>query len=460
MNKHSENDMRDGLLYVIEQALQTDLARHSLSELKSASGIMTFEELVSEARKRDLLPDGFVLSPAQKIKQYLVRANNYLLANIHYCPQPIPIRIDLFVADENASDVPFLGWNLIQPEALIRKRSIKGSHLSIMRDENIVTLGSTITDVLIETDQAKQTGTGQVYAPAVFLQRGLSGESPLICIPGAGASVTSFIPLVGSMQDSWSICGLQSRGLDNDLPPHSDLCALAEVYINAIDDVYPECAPHLLGHSFGGWIAFEIALRRQKEGRPVASLNLIDTNVPDVPHSASREYTREDVLLEWIDSVELMLDRPLGIDPHLLMSLSDADQRATLHRQMVKFGVFPSRSQPDLLTGPLRVFARFLRTRYIPSGVYDGPMRYVLVNDKRLNPAQNLRKHREVIEGWSMWVPDIRYMLAPGNHITVLTPPHVGAIAWMLETSPHLTLIPGRKDDWSEFLGAAAVSGG
>lgn len=54
---------------------------------------------------------------------------------------------------------------------------------------------------------------------------------------------------------------VQHRGLDGGAEPFSLVETAAQAYLDAIDKVQPEGPVHLLGHSFGGWIVFEMAAR-------------------------------------------------------------------------------------------------------------------------------------------------------------------------------------------------------
>src|SRR5207248_8081121 len=94
------------------------------------------------------------------------------------------------------------------------------------------------------------------------------------------------------------IYGLQPRGVDGRLIPHSTVSSAAESYVRAINQVQAEGPVHLLGHSFGGWVAFEMAQRLCAAGRTVASVSVIDTEAPDCDRG--REYTNAQVFMELV----------------------------------------------------------------------------------------------------------------------------------------------------------------
>src|ERR1700730_13091498 len=116
--------------------------------------------------------------------------------------------------------------------------------------------------------------------PLMSLQATHSSESPLVCIPGAGASVTAFLEFVGELGNRWPAYGLQPRGVDPEEHPHGSVEAAALYNLNSLAQLDALGPIHLLGHSHGGLVAFDMALRLREQGRPVASITLIDSEPP------------------------------------------------------------------------------------------------------------------------------------------------------------------------------------
>ncbi len=97
------------------------------------------------------------------------------------------------------------------------------------------------------------------------LQGGAAGAAPLFRVSGAGSGVTTFVDLMMALGSSVPVYGLQPRRTDGEAPPHSTVQAAAEYYLRALREACPAGPVHLLGHSFGGWVAFEMALRLHEE---------------------------------------------------------------------------------------------------------------------------------------------------------------------------------------------------
>jgi thioesterase domain-containing protein len=142
---------------------------------------------------------------------------------------------------------------------------------------------------------------GNQLDPLVALRRG-HGKDIVLCVPGAGDRVTSFAGFVASLPATWSVFGLM---------PH----AAVDSHLRAIAGLARDRALHLIGHSHGGVIAYELARQLRAAGATVRSVTLIDTECPQSPDPVSSFDGRLQLVL--------VNDAP-GLD----------GQRATRHEQL------------------------------------------------------------------------------------------------------------------------------
>jgi len=351
-----------------------------------------------------------------------------------YAPQPLPVAVHLFPARESGEPDLARGWRALLPEASLRVTPVPGTHASMMRAPNAASLGEALSRRL---DAAREGGPRPAAEDAVVkLRSGRAGVAPVFCVPGAGTSVTSFIDLSGCVDPSWPVFGLQPRGMEGTTVPHTTVQAAAEDYLRAVHAACPEGPVHLLGHSFGGWVALEMALRLRRAGRAVASLTILDSEVPDESEAPIREYDGVEAFLKLVEVLELTAERPLGISPADARARDEAGRLKLLHGKMLQHGLITARSTPEALYGPLRTFARCLRTPYAPSGVYPDPLRLVLVDDPRRDADANRAQFARTVQGWSRWAPGLVFSVGAGNHVTALKPPHVAALAALLAEEP------------------------
>ncbi len=390
---------------------------------------MDLETFVTRGREKGLLPGHVTVEEARRMRD-LLRTHDRALRD--YSPQPLAVDVHLFPAQQSGDPDPSRGWRATLPAARLRVTPVPGTHLSMMRAPNTAALGEALSRA---TDGAREKAAAPRsagHSPLVMLQGGAAGAAPLFCLAGAGSGVTSFIDLMSAVHPSVPVHGFQPRGIDGETPPHATVQAAAEHYLRALRETSPAGPVHLLGHSFGGWVALEMALRLHQAGRPVASLTILDSEVPDDYEAMIRECGGGEAFLKLVEVLELSTERSLGIGPAEVESRDQAGWLKLLHGKMVGLGLLGARATPEVLTGPFRTFARCLRTTYRPSGVHPGRLRLVLVDDPAKDEAANRAYFAEVERGWRKWAPGLEFSVGAGNHVTALKLPHVAVLAGLL----------------------------
>jgi amino acid adenylation domain-containing protein len=421
------HDPKDVLLAILSEDLadQADAGRSQLEALVSTVGTGDLEALVHQARRMSLLPAEF---EAADFERYLKRREVLARASHHYFPHRISIPVHLFRAIDDQRVDPLLRWQAFLPSERVRVIDLPGTHHSIMRRPNIEPLGEALSGVIRDCTGQRTIPPEVESSPLVTLQWGQPTREALLCIPGAGASATSFSHVANVLDADWPIYGLQPRGLVHDLVPHSAVAACAASYVHAIRrGGYPAGPVHLLGHSHGGWVALEMAFRLREIGRHVLSLTIVDSNAPDDDSEIIKEYDSRAACLSLIEVLELTVERSLEIEMRDIETLGEADMLRLLHGRLVRIGFVPPSSAPELLRGPFRAFAAALRTTYTPRDVYPEAVRLVLANDVKLDAAANRVRQDQIVERWRRWAPKLTVDRASGHHMSILRPPQIGA---------------------------------
>ncbi|NJP80364.1 amino acid adenylation domain-containing protein [Streptomyces sp. AA8] len=121
---------------------------------------------------------------------------------------------------------------------------------------------------------------------------GGTASAPLFCVhPAAGISWV-YSGLLRHLDPSRAVYGLQARGLTDETAAPRSVEEMAKDYLASIRSVQPHGPYALLGWSFGGIVAHELAVRLQEEGEEVTALVLMDSypNGPaDAPAATSPE---------------------------------------------------------------------------------------------------------------------------------------------------------------------------
>ena len=121
------------------------------------------------------------------------------------------------------------------------------------------------------SQQLGQHASEVEVVPVEFLKEGTG--VPLFCIHPAGGVSWPYQAL-GNYLDC-PIIGIQQTLQDGEAEPRS-IRDMAKTYADRIQGVYPTGPYNLLGWSFGGAVAHELAIELQRRGYVIARLVLLD----------------------------------------------------------------------------------------------------------------------------------------------------------------------------------------
>lgn len=407
----------------------------ALANLVSTKGL-DFDEMLRRCRAARILPPYLDGKDATQTRHHLARLAAHRYAQQHYAVQRSPTPVHLFIATQESQSLtepvaPLKGWGEILSQDQLRLIPMSGSSEAMLSPPQVAALGQALGEAIRGAASAGQRVVllETAYRPSVSIQTGRRGCFPIYCVPGAGNSVTDFTAWAEAVGEEWPVHGLQPRGVADDLVPHSTVQAAAAQYLRAIDESHPHGPVHLLGHSFGGWIVLELAHLLRARGRTVASLTVIDVEAPDNQNLLGGDYTAIEALLELVDVIEMAVEQPLGVKAADLAPLDDTDRLKLLHQALLRVGMMPMRSSPEALKGIVRAFGAALRTTYRPAAPYPDLLRLVTVSDTRVDADADRRRCEELLQAWRRWAPRLSSWHGPGNHMTLLDPPHVTAIA-------------------------------
>ncbi|MFE3323800.1 amino acid adenylation domain-containing protein [Streptomyces sp. NPDC059176] len=152
---------------------------------------------------------------------------------------------------------------------------------------------------------------------------------PLFCIHGGLGLSLPYVGLAAHIDEQRPIYGLQApqaSGLD----ASPSIEAQSEQYLRRIRALQPEGPYHLLGWSFGGLVAHEVAVRLQEEGQDVAYLANLDAFPYDPALDGPKPGSRE-LLVQFLEYLgyEVPSALPVGDDGEV-----DADVTAGLLRSL------------------------------------------------------------------------------------------------------------------------------
>ncbi len=252
----------------------------------------------------------------------------------------------------------------------------------------------------------------------------------IVCVPGAGDSVTSFADFARSFRIERNIYGLVPRGLDGESPPDDSVEAAAASNIETLRRAGIDQHIHLIGHSHGGLVVFEMARRLSDAARAALSLTMIDVEAPDRDPACLKEVPDSDNFQVFANSIELRFQKKLTLAPAVLEGGIIDDFLTALHAQIVQAGIVPIQSKPGMLRGPFATFSAARRCVYHPPSLYEGRCRLVIVPDPTLGMEADRIRRAAKVAAWRQFAPRLEVTSGPGNHFTILSRPNA---EWLVQ---------------------------
>ncbi|MFF3372655.1 amino acid adenylation domain-containing protein [Streptomyces sp. NPDC002680] len=198
--------------------------------------------------------------------------------------------------------------------------------------------------------------------------RPTGGRPPVFCVHSGVGLALSYLPLARYIGADHPVYGIQSPSVVDGAPLPDSIEANAAAYIDLIRQVRPEGPYHLLGWSFGGLLAYEIAVQLRAAGHQVGLL----ANLDSYPRTGAVDERDVQGSLAWLlEGIGHSRDEFGDRD------LTPADIIDALRRD----GSALARTGEARMARMVDLMARhqILNTRYRPRG-YDGEMHLFLAD--------------------------------------------------------------------------------
>jgi len=245
------------------------------------------------------------------------------------------------------------------------------------------------------------------HPTALTLRAGGPG-TPVFCFAGAGGLAAAFHGLAHELGDR-PVHAFQARGLESRALPDRSVDRAATRHLRVLRLLQPTGPYLLVGHSFGGLVALEVARRLRAAGEEVAMLTLLDTYLPARPAAGPEEPATAGPA----GRVRAAVDGARrALLPEGLPRREQLPVKALL--PLAGLVAFTGRLQYDLFFDVGMRTSR--RHRVAP---YAGPATVVLAQD---NPAGRAVWDR-VLTG------PVEHRSLPCDHNSLLRAPHVHAVA-------------------------------
>lgn len=265
-----------------------------------------------------------------------------------------------------------------------------------------------------------RTGDAYKWSPAVLLHPG-EKDSPLFCIHPIGGNLFDYRILSKKLDRQRPIYGLQPKGIDGRQQPIDRIEDMASYFIQAIQTIQPQGPYFIVGYSFGGLVAFDIARQLTDQGEQVAFLGLVDIRCPLIAEISTPFWEWLDIQLDRIRRLtlkqqfdylieRLFYPKSQAYRDEVVASLSDLDIFTPELVKVLDCNVQAAKEyQPQVFAGKATLFWSEYQNWYIK---------------------------KQPTLGWGDLVGDgLDIHKIPGNHMTLMHEPHVDVLAEKLRKS-------------------------
>jgi thioesterase domain-containing protein/acyl carrier protein len=283
----------------------------------------------------------------------------------------------------------------------------------------------------------------KVWAPLVTIQPD-GTHQPFYCVPGAGGNVIYLYELAHLLGNDFPFYGLQSIGLDGKSKPHHRIESMAACYVKQIQQVQPQGPYCLGGHSFGGWVAFEMAQQLQRQGQQISRLVIFDTFLPtthalNIGHSMTADWNDAQWLVILAEVLEKLIGKSLSISLEIIQPLQPDEQLQYLLERLQQINWLPLETDMRQLRGLVEVYKASTQATYeMPPSVYPTPItlfraQIPLWKQTKL-PTELVEIMQEPTFGWQQVAQgEVEIHEIPGDHITIMTAPSIQILAEKLK---------------------------
>ena len=232
--------------------------------------------------------------------------------------------------------------------------------------------------------------------------------TPLFCVHAGSGSAYVYLALARLLGGKRPVHGIEAPGFDGVREPVGSVTELGAEYAETLLEFHDGGDFLLLGWSFGGMIALDLAARLTAAGAKVPHVVLVDVGLPGKSDPPSDQEMTRHFLRDFLLALG---SSPAGLAPLLAGLPPDAAGEAAFEAAAAA-GTLPAELDVELLTERYTVFRAHLEAAYgfeAPEP-YQGPVTHLLASDS--GPPSPL---------WSTLAPALTEHVLPGDHYSIWT---------------------------------------
>jgi len=345
----------------------------------------------------------------------------------NYCPYVIPASCEMFTLSHRRESTNAINGACAQAYARLSAAASAGRATF----EDLGSLAEAI-DRRLRHPVAKLSRAPKPFDPLIALRAGDGGGIPVFVVPGAGANVAYFWPLAEELPRSSAVYGLQPRGLDGEQLPYASVQAMARLYVDRVRAIARPSDPiRLIGHSFGGSVAYQMATLLRAESHPLDTLILLDSTAPGAEAERPGRYAPAAVMRTLVDIMEEYAGTSLIITDQQLRALTFDEQIGLLYRRMVTHKLLSARASAQTIFDMVRVFKANFSCGFRPGTTYPGSVLSVFCEQDQVGGGGPPHE----IAAWRRYAPNCRFASSAGGHMTMLKEANAAQLAAIIRSA-------------------------
>ncbi|MBP5971508.1 amino acid adenylation domain-containing protein [Brasilonema sp. CT11] len=426
------------------------LVAYIIPTQESTPTISEFRRFLSTKLPQYMLPSSFVfldslpLTPNGKVDRRALPTPSYI-SNLATFVEPRNqiemqlvqiwskiLKVDKMGVQDNFFDLG--GHSLLAPYLMAQIKQQFG------KDIPLTSLFQNPTIEQLATIMEKDSDCS-IWSPLVAIQPNGS-KPPLFCLPGANGNPFYLYNLARCLGQDQPFYSFQANGLDRQLESVTQVEDIATQYIRALQLVQPQGPYFLAGHSFGGKVAFEMAQQLLDKGHKVALVTIVDTKAPSHQEkSVVSDWDNAKWLTEFATLMEIVFAKNLDISEDILQSLVWEEQLKYVLQRLKNADILSPNDEITQLNNSIQVLKANCLVNYMPKKVY--PTQITLLRASEISvkePTSRLPSGilQDSAWGWNKFsAQPVDVHFVPGNHVTMMTQPHVQVLAEQLKASIH-----------------------
>ncbi|MEK8017790.1 MAG: SDR family NAD(P)-dependent oxidoreductase, partial [Candidatus Parabeggiatoa sp.] len=260
----------------------------------------------------------------------------------------------------------------------------------------------------------------------VEIQAGNSLRQPVFLVHPIGGHIYIYRDLASRLGNEQPVYGFKAKGVDEETQPLTQIEEMATHYINALQVIQPK-GPYILGgHSFGGFVAFEMAQQLSRLGQEVALLFMMDTVGPEYVLINNQD-SDEVQLIAYALGLDINIDFPIPSKQFNQLPLEEKIryfyEQSDIAGKVYPFHEFISHTRHfiDVIKANNQAM-----NHYIPN-IFHGKILFFRAQDDQLLPSNHERS-------WIHFATEgLDIHEVPGNHTSMNLSPNVEVIANLLK---------------------------